>query len=114
MAIGKGWTYVVKGPHGRGCSDGLDVEAGKGMQRALASLETVTLSHGLGWGGGCRKTRGFCYGGGKFIWGPGGSKKWRHWVSLWRQSWFSGVEMEDGDGNSARAFCLPEKGWGLS
>lgn len=41
---------MVKGPHGRGCSDGLDVEAGKGMQRALASLETVTLSHGLGWG----------------------------------------------------------------
>lgn len=53
MAIGKGWTYVVKGPHGRGCSDGLDVEAGKGMQRALTSLETVTLSHSvtpLGWG----------------------------------------------------------------
>ena len=103
---------VVRGPHGRSRGDGLDVEAEKGMQRALASLETVTLPDRLGRG--CRKTRGFCYEVGKFIWGPGGSIKWRHWVRLWRQSWFSGVEMEGGDGNSARAFCFPEQGRGVS
>ena len=45
---------VVRGPHGRGRGDGLDMEAGKGMQRALASLETVTLPDRLGRG--CRKT----------------------------------------------------------
>lgn len=43
------------------------------MQQALASLETVILADRLGRG--CRKTRGFCYGVGKFIWGPGGSIK---------------------------------------
>ena len=36
---------VVRGPHGRGRGDGLDMEAGKGMQRALASF---TFSPRLG------------------------------------------------------------------
>lgn len=48
QAIGKGGTWQWLGAPWQSHGDGLDVEGGKGMQQALASLETVTLADRLG------------------------------------------------------------------
>lgn len=88
---------------------GQDVEAGKGMQQALASLETAYLADRLGRG--CRKTRGFVMGQVSSFGAPVAPLVKAPWVSLWRQSWFSEWRCwEGGDGIQPRPFACLRRG----